>query len=132
MIVSLETRIPSRCALQAAHQLGRARRRGSRSRAGVVACADRGRVDAEGVLEVGADVGVGVVDGADVAVDARHARDPRGEAVSADDARRRGDDDVGAERQLRVDARLLVVGRGEDAEADAEREQQRRRRRGRG
>src|SRR5205823_1383561 len=43
---------------------------------------------------------------------------------AGDGARRCGDDDVGAERQLRVDARLLVVGGGEDAEVDAEGEQQ--------
>ena len=70
-------------------------------------------VDAEGVLQVGADVGVGVVDGGD-ARDPGHARDRALEAVRAiapGGARR---DDVGAERQLRVDARLLVVGRGED------------------
>ena len=36
--------------------------------------------------------------------------------------RRRGH--VGAERQLRVDGGLLVVGRREDPEVDAEREQQ--------
>ena len=40
------------------------------------------------------------------------------------DAGRRGGHDVGAERQLRVDVRLLVVGGGEDPEVDAEREQQ--------
>ena len=33
-------------------------------------------------------------------------------------------DDVGAERELGVDVRLLVVGGGEDAEVDAEGEQQ--------
>ena len=35
------------------------------------------------------------------------------------------DDDVGAERELGVDPRLLVVGGGEDAEVHAEREQER-------
>ena len=37
---------------------------------------------------------------------------------------RRGGDDVPAEGQLRVDARLLVVGGGEDPEVDPEGEQQ--------
>ena len=76
---------------------------------------ERRGVDAEGVLEVGPDVRVGVVDGGD-AGDAADARDPLRGAVRARRAGRRGGDDVGAERELRVDARLLVVGRGEDAE----------------
>src|SRR5204863_3903869 len=41
-----------------------------------------------------------------------------------DGARRCTQDDVGAERQLGVDARLLVVGGGEEAELDAEGEQE--------
>src|SRR5439155_14958133 len=46
------------------------------------------------------------------------------ERVSLDRPGRSGGDDVGAERQLRVDAGLLVVGRGEEAEVDAEGEEQ--------
>ena len=116
----------------AARASARRCRRGSRSRAGVVPRVERRRVDAEGVLEVGADVGVGVVDGGD-AGDARDAPRSRGRgACCGDHAGRRGGGDVGAERELRVDARLLVVGGGEDAEVDAEREQQPDARAGRG
>ena len=92
---------------------------------------ERRAVDAEGVLQVGADVGVGVVDGGG-AGDAGDALRSRCTSPCGDGAGRRGGDDVGAERQLGVDARLLVVGRGEDAEVDAEGEQQRRARAGRG
>src|SRR5206468_3604215 len=46
------------------------------------------------------------------------------ERVPSNRSRGSGGDDIGAERQLRVDARLLVVGRGEEAEVDAEGEQQ--------
>ena len=123
MIVSFETRMPSRvarsrasiCCGAAAEEVGVAQGRPAR---------ERRRVDAEGVLQVGADVGVGVVDGG------RRRRRPASatialdEACRVDHAGRRGRDDVGAERELRVDARLLVVGRGEDAEVDAEGEQQ--------
>ena len=85
--------------------------------------ADRAGFDPEGVLEVGTDVGIGVVDGRGRG-DARDARDPRGRARARGHARRRRGGDVGAEGELSVDAGLLVVGGGEDAEADAEGEQQ--------
>ena len=96
----------------AAEEVGVAQGRALRERRGV---------DAEGVLQVGADVRVGVVD-------RRHAGHARQRATRREpgsrDAPEARCDDVGAERELRVDARLLVVGRGEDAEVDAEREQQ--------
>ena len=53
--------------------------------------------------------------------DRRHSPDER---VSGDCAGRRGRYDVCAEGQLRVDARLLIVGGDEDAETDTEGEQQ--------
>ena len=85
-------------------------------------CVKHRRVDPVGVLEVGADVGVRVVERRRC-LDAGRRRSCRarsGFAIS----RRRGRDHVGAECQLRVDVGLLVVGGGEDSEVDAEREQQ--------
>ena len=132
MIVSFETRMPSGVARSrasivcgaAAEEVGVAQASSPR--------VERRRVDAEGVLQVGADVGVGVVDGGGAAHARARARSCAGEVVLRRDAGRRGRDDVGAERQLGVDARLLVVGRGEDAEVDAEGEQQPDARAGRG
>ena len=98
----------------AAEEVGVAQRR---------AAGERARVDPERVLEVRADVGVRVVDGGD-ARDAGQRGDPRASSCCRDRAGRCGHDDVGAERQLGVDARLLVVGGGEDAEVDAEGEQE--------
>ena len=118
----METRIPS----------GRARKRASVCRgagAEEVRVAqrrpvrDRVDVDPERVLEVGADVRVGMVHRGR-ALDAWDGCDLRFESPLGGDAGRRGGGDVGAERQLRVDVGLLVVGGGEDAELDAEREQQ--------
>ena len=78
---------------------------------------DRARVDPEHVLEIGADVGVCVVDAA-------RGGDTRDWAIRRAVDRRALRDDVGAERQFRVDASLLVVGRGEDADLDTERQQE--------
>ena len=50
--------------------------------------------------------------------------DPGGEVAAGRNSGWRGGDDVRAERQLRVDVRLLVVGGGEDPEVDPEGEQQ--------
>ena len=81
----------------------------------MVALVNVARVDAVGVLEVGADVGVGVVDARVVAATPGTAADLRGAGrACAATPGRRGRDDVGAERQLGVDPRLLVVGGGED------------------
>ena len=85
---------------------------------------ERCGIDPEGVLQVGTDVRVGVIDRRD-AGDARKLPDAVNEVVLDDRSRRRARDDVGTEGQLCVDARLLVVRRGEDAEVDAEREQER-------
>ena len=65
-----------------------------------------------------------MVDGADVAPTPGVRAIVAASQVALDDAGRRGDDDVRSESELRVDARLLVVGGGEQAEFDAEREQQ--------
>ena len=81
MIVSFETRMPSGVARSRSSICAALPPRKYESRS-VVAARERRRVDAEGVLEVGADVGVGVVDGGD-AGDAGHARDRRGEARAA-------------------------------------------------
>ena len=80
-------------------------------------------VDPVRVLEVGSDVGIRMLERGR-GLHARYQRDPAGEVPLRRDSRRRGRDDVGAERQLRVDVGLLVVGGGEDAEAHAKREQQ--------
>ena len=56
--------------------------------------------------------------------DAGSARDLACQPVAVYCPGWRGCDDVGAEGQLGVDARLLIVGRGEDAEIDPEGEQQ--------
>ena len=50
--------------------------------------------------------------------------DPPNEVVPSQCRGRCGCDDVGAERELGVDACLLIVGGDEDAEVDAEGEQQ--------
>jgi hypothetical protein len=55
---------------------------------------------------------------------AGEARDALQQAVVGDCSRGSCCDDVGAERELRVDARLLVVGGDEDGEVDREGEQQ--------
>jgi hypothetical protein len=44
--------------------------------------------------------------------------------VARDRSWRRNRDDVGTERELRVDPGLLVIGRGEDRKVDAECEQE--------
>src|SRR2546423_10203764 len=87
------------------------------------AARDRARVDAEGVLEVGADVRVRVVHAAR-AGDPAIVSDPRYQAVLRHSLRRSADDDVRAECQLRIDARLLVVRRREEPEVHAEGEQE--------
>src|SRR5262249_12245467 len=56
--------------------------------------------------------------------DAVESLDSPQELSACERSRRRGRDDVGAESQLRVATRLLVVGGGEDGEVDAEGEQQ--------
>ena len=96
-----------------------------------VARVERGRIDAVGVLQVGADVRVGVVDGARRLTPGTAAT-VAARPVLGDHARRCGCDDVGAERELGVDPCLLVVGGGEDAEVDPESEQQPDERPGRG
>ena len=55
--------------------------------------------------------------------DAWHRGDPLRE-LGAGRAGGRGHGDVGAERQLCIDHRLLIVGRSEDPQVDAKREQQ--------
>ena len=85
---------------------------------------DAGRVDPVGVLQVGTDVGVGVVDRGG-GLDAGDRRDPGTAGFACGrDARWRGGGDVGTERELRVDVCLLVVGGGEDPQVHAEGEQQ--------
>src|SRR5262249_56638816 len=81
------------------------------------------RVNAKRVLEVRADIRIGMVDRSRTG-DAGDASDRGFEAPAADGAGRRGSDDVSAERQLRVDFRLLVVGRRENAEVDADSDHQ--------
>src|SRR5438105_3612015 len=81
------------------------------------------RVNAEDVLQIRTDICVGVVD-------RRRSSDPLAtgdalyETVCGDSAGWRIDDDIRAERELRVDPSLLVVGRREDPEIDTEREEQ--------
>ena len=81
-------------------------------------------IDPEGVLQVGTDIRIRVLDRRDAgrAGERGNALD---EPILLDRRRRRSRDDVRAERQLSIHARLLVVGRDEDAEADAESEQER-------